>query len=75
MSLSPRDVLGYDLAPDWYPGLNAVLGIVTLAFLVAGTIAITNSGVSDYHRKASWQRDGRWSSFVDRQKDHRQNDS
>lgn len=71
VSVSPRDVLGHDLAPDWYATVNAGLGIATLVLMVAGALALTRSGVHDYYRKASWQTDDRWVSFVARQRDQR----
>jgi hypothetical protein len=69
IGVTPRDLLGYDLAPDWYPGLNGVLGILTIVVMAAGALALTRSGVIDYYRAASWQKDDRWSAFVTDQKD------
>jgi hypothetical protein len=69
IGVTPRDLLGYDLAPDWYPGLNSVLGILTIAAMAAGALALTRSAVTDYYRAASWQKDDRWSAFVTGQKD------
>jgi hypothetical protein len=69
IEITPRHLLGYDLAPDWYPAVNAVLGIITLALMAIGALALTHSGVVDYYRQASWQRDDRWAAFVADEKD------
>jgi len=69
IGLTPRDLLGYDLAPDWYPNVNSALGVLTLALMVVGALALTRSSAVDYYRKASWQPDDRWTAFVTDQKD------
>ncbi|NMO51709.1 hypothetical protein HH310_10960 [Actinoplanes sp. TBRC 11911] len=53
-----------ELAPGWYPDLNAILGLVALVLMIAGALSLARSDVLDYYREASWQFDDRWTYFI-----------
>ncbi|MET0494072.1 MAG: hypothetical protein ABW000_13175 [Actinoplanes sp.] len=59
--------LGYDLVPQWYPSVNAVLGLALLAAAIGAAVMLLRSPVQDFYRPASSREDPRWSSFVQRQ--------
>lgn len=63
----PLNRLYYDLVPQWYPSVNAVLGLALLATGAAAAILLLRSSVSDFYRPASSQHDPKWADFVDRQ--------
>ena len=67
--------VGSDLAPGWYPDLTSILGVVTVALMLAGALALTRDSVLDYYRKASWQQDDRWSAFVTQERTRRETGS
>jgi hypothetical protein len=66
---SEIDRLGYDLIPQWYTSVNAVLGLFLLAAVIAAAVLLMRSSVADFYRPESRVQDPRWESFVRKQKD------
>jgi hypothetical protein len=66
---SPVERLGYDLIPQWYTSVNAVLGLLLLAAVIAAAVLLARSSVLDFYRPESRVSDPRWESFVQTQRD------
>ncbi|AGL20497.1 hypothetical protein [Actinoplanes sp. N902-109] len=59
------DRLDYDLLPQWYPIMNAVLGAALIVVVIAAGVLMLRSAVADFYRAGSrLPDDPRWASFL-----------
>lgn len=63
------DRLEADLLPQWFPGVNAVLGFALLVLVIASPVLLARSSVSEFYRPANQQEDPRWEAFLKAQND------
>jgi hypothetical protein len=63
----PMEGYAYALFPGWYPTLDAIVGLLVIALVIAAAVMLARSSVIDFYRLASRQPDDpRWVSFMRR---------
>lgn len=66
---SVLDGLRFELLPQWFPGVNAVLGFAVLVLVIASAVLLMRSSVSEFYRPAGQQQDPQWAAFRRAQND------
>jgi hypothetical protein len=66
---SVLDSLRFDLVPQWFSGVNAVLGFAVLVLVIVSAVLLLRSSVSEFYRPAGQQQDPQWAAFLRAQND------